>query len=140
MKSKQKKIIIFLTAFLIIELAVIIIYVVSYFGLTIHAKGREDINVYSFDSDKIIITKYDEKKEEQGTVIVKGEKRKQIIKILCRASDHWYYNEEKFDYDYKLDFANGREGYLDVSEKIFESSGFMELTEEECKVIEELFE
>lgn len=135
MKSKKKAIAAVMILFLVIE---VIILANIYFYVKGLAQPGE--NVYSFNSDKITITKYDENKDEETTIIVKGKKREQIIKIFANASPHWLYNKEKFDYRYKLDFENGiRAAYLDVNEKIFETYDFFELTEDECRVIEDLF-
>lgn len=133
----SKKFSVFLVVYFVIQ---IVILGGFYFGITRYTKKPEG-TIYSWNSDKIIIKKYNENKEEETSVTVKGKQREKILGILEHAPEKKNYNDEKFNYKYKLNFGNGTSGYLDTKEKIFEPlDGFYELTEEECNTIESAFE
>ncbi|MDE6233894.1 MAG: hypothetical protein K2M60_11205, partial [Lachnospiraceae bacterium] len=101
-------------------------------------KGPHNYDIYPYDLETVI-TKYNEDKEEEDAITIKGEKKKRILKILSHASRHWRYDGKKFNYDYKIDTGNIIVYYLDVDEKILENHGFYELTEEDCGEIKALF-
>ncbi|MDE6254476.1 MAG: hypothetical protein K2M78_17875 [Lachnospiraceae bacterium] len=137
MGTKEQKTAVWLLLFLGVQIiALIITYVNLFIGIT--PKGPHNYDKYPFNLETVI-TKYNEDKDEEAAITIEGEKKKQILKMLSNASEHWRYDEKKFNYDYKIDTGNIIVYYLDVHEKILENHGFYELTEEECGVIEALF-
>lgn len=137
MGTKEQKTAVWLLLFLGVQIiALIITYVNLIIGIT--PKGPYNYDKYPFNLETVI-TKYNEDKEEEATVTIEGEKKKQILKMLSHASEHWRYDGKKFNYDYKIDTGNVIVYYLDVDEKILENHGFYELTEEDCGEIKALF-
>lgn len=104
----------------------------------IEENRRQEGTIYSYGSDRITIKKYNENKNEVAAVTVEGKERQKILKIVEEAVENEDYNDENFNYDYKVNFGNGMAGYIDTKEKMLDSIGFYELTEEECNWIESL--
>lgn len=138
MYMKNKKFKVFLAVYSVLELAVLAGFCFCIAKYYIAEKERQEGTIYSSDSDTITIKKYNEDKEEEAAVTVKGEERERILEIIEDAPENEDYNDENFNYDYKLNFGNGMAGYIDTKEKIFDSIGFYELTEEECNYIESM--
>lgn len=135
---KNKKFKVFLAVYSVLELVVLAGFCFCIVKYYIAEKESKEGTVYSYGSDTITIKKYNEDKEEEAAVEVKGEERQKILEIIETAPENEDYNDDNFNYDYKLNFGNGMAGYLDTKEKIFDSIGFYELTEEECNYIESL--
>lgn len=135
---KNKKFKVFLAVYSVLELAVLAGFCFCIAEYYIAENERQEGTIYSSNSDTITIKKYNEDKEEEAAVTVKGEERERILEIIEDAPENEDYNDDNFNYDYKLNFGNGMAGYIDTKEKIFDSIGFYELTEEECNYIESL--
>ncbi len=135
MKEEGKKVIIII---LIIILVCIVAYV-GYYEYYMNHNRKIGLTMFEMDSDKIIITKYDSNKEEEKTVTLKGNKRKQVLNIMRNFEDVDNYNDENFDYDYKIDFANEQIAYLNSTERIIDIQryGYVQITKEDCKLIED---
>lgn len=137
MKNKNKVLIGIIVCLLIISSLLIYLY------LSVHStrKPSDRQTIYSFDSDTIIVTKYDSNKLEEDSVVIKRGKREELLKIFENAHDNYEYDGSDFNYQYKLDFANGiTVAYLNVNDMIFKTDGFYDLTEEDCEFIESLFD
>lgn len=135
---KNKKFKIFLVVYSVLELAVLAGFCFCIAKCYIEENRRQKETIYSYGSDRIVIKKYNENKDEVAAVTVEGKERQKILEIVEEATENEDYNDDNFNYDYKLNFGNGMAGYIDTKEKIFDSIGFYELTEEECKYIESL--
>lgn len=137
MGTKEQKIAVGLILFMAAEIIALAI-THSYLDSLTKTKGPLDYNKYPYNLETVI-TKYNEDKEKETAITINGDKKKQILEMLSRASEHWRYDGKNFNYDYKIDTGNILVYYLDVDEKILESDGFYEITEKECEQIEALF-
>ncbi len=137
MKKKGKKVIIVILIIILISIAIYACFCCVYYAT--HKKGG--VSSYEMGSDKIIITKYNSNKAEEKTVTLTGSKRKQVLKMFEPSDWVDNYNSENFDYDYKIDFANGKIGYLNSTEGIVDiQKHYVQITEEECKLIEDFLQ
>lgn len=94
---------------------------------------------YTFGSDNTIIIKYD-LDNSRRTVVLTGRKRDEILEIFRHASYDFNYNDEKFDFQYIVNFRTGYISYVDVNEKMFKcNEKYHELTQYQCDKIEALF-
>ena len=142
MKNKRLKVIggIF-SVFIVLLLVYILVYVLLYIEHRNNSVKVEDDehNVYASGSDKTIIIQYGPDNEEK-TITLQGEERKEILKIIRYLPCNVEYDDKNFDYSYMFDFGNGVIGYLDVEEKKFRREIYFDITEEECNKIESLFD
>ena len=134
MKIRSKTAIVFLV---VSSLLLIGVFVILYFKDT-GRKGPDSI--YTFETDKTTIIKYDLDNSGRRTLVLKGSERKNIMQIFHSASDNRKYDVEKFDFQYIVNFRNGYIGYIDINGKMFKcGENYYGLTQDQCDKIESLF-